>query len=244
MITDENWEDMIVNELLSPEVEKDRTWFMVVTMGATGDPLSKFVDKEFDGAYNISLINQDLPNVRFGRIDYLTVTQLTTRWFVWKAPILIVAHDRGRVLRFFRHNEIRLSAENLHKFLSLGAWTEVPAWDGPFAPGGDLEKYVEIFATWQAKIYNVISRIPKWVFLVASGSIGSLIIQAMHSWGKKKDQKSKRFVVKPASAVPAPAPTSVSAPVTSVTTATSASPAKTRSEGSPSGGRKRKSTRR
>ena len=55
-----------------------------------------------------------------------------------RAPILVVAHDRGRVLRFFRHNEIRISAENLHKFLSLGAWTEVPAWEGPFAPGGDL----------------------------------------------------------------------------------------------------------
>lgn len=53
-------------------------------MGATADPLSKFVDKEFDGAYNISLIQQDLPNVRFGRIDYLTVTRLTTSWFIWK----------------------------------------------------------------------------------------------------------------------------------------------------------------
>jgi len=29
MVTDENWEHMVVNELLSPE-EKDRTWFMVV----------------------------------------------------------------------------------------------------------------------------------------------------------------------------------------------------------------------
>lgn len=126
------------------------------TLGANADPLSKYVDKEFDGAYNLSLINEDLPNVRFGRIDYLTVTRLTTRWFVWKcvsayrssllvsdlgywrAPIFVVAHNRGRVLRFFRHNEIRLSAENLHKFLSLGAWTEIPTWDGPFAPGGDL----------------------------------------------------------------------------------------------------------
>jgi hypothetical protein len=101
MITDENWEDMVVNEPLSPEEEKDRTWFMVVcapllspsticlqssysTLGAAGDPLSNYVDKEFDGAYNISLLNQDLPNVRFGRIDYLAVTRLTTRWFIWK----------------------------------------------------------------------------------------------------------------------------------------------------------------
>jgi hypothetical protein len=30
MITDENWEHMVVNEPLSSEEEKDRTWFMVV----------------------------------------------------------------------------------------------------------------------------------------------------------------------------------------------------------------------
>ncbi len=30
MITDENWEHMVLNESLSPEEEKDRTWFMVV----------------------------------------------------------------------------------------------------------------------------------------------------------------------------------------------------------------------
>ena len=30
MITDENWEDMVLNEPLFPEDEKDRTWFMVV----------------------------------------------------------------------------------------------------------------------------------------------------------------------------------------------------------------------
>ena len=99
------------------------------------------------------------------------------------------------------------------------------------------EKYVEIFATWQAKIYNVASRVPKWVFLVVSGSIGSLLIQMMHSWGKKKEKKPRRAVVKPARAVPPPS--AAKQPVTVTATAT-ASPAKTRSEGSPSGGRRRK----
>jgi hypothetical protein len=93
---------------------------------ATADPLSKYVDKEFDGAYNISLIKQDLPNVRFGRIDYLTVTRLTTSWFIWKCvPVPLLPLDQiclniqqspdlrrrtrpGRVLRFLRHNEIRV----------------------------------------------------------------------------------------------------------------------------------------
>lgn len=102
------------------------------------------------------------------------------------------------------------------------------------------EKYVEIFATWQAKVYNVASRIPKWLFLVASGSIGSLLIQAMHSRGQKKEKSTKRFVVKPASAVPPRPATNAPAATPPATPPASASPAKTRSEGSPSGGRRRK----
>ena len=103
------------------------------------------------------------------------------------------------------------------------------------------EKYVEIFATWQAKLYSVLSRIPKWAFLVVSGSVGSLLIQAMHAWGKKKEQKPKRVVVKPASAVPPPA--AADAAATAAASVGPAKTAKTRSEGSPSGGRRRKNAR-
>src|SRR5258706_15312527 len=101
------------------------------------------------------------------------------------------------------------------------------------------EKYVETLAIWLTKIYNLISRVPKWIFLVASGSVGSLLIQAMHSRGQKKEKTSKRVVVvKSAKAVPPP-------PAASEPVATApASPAKTRSEGSPSGGRRRKNARR
>ena len=111
------------------------------------------------------------------------------------------------------------------------------------------EKYVETMAIWLTKIYNLISRVPKWIFLVASGSIGSLLIQAMHSRGQKKEKASKRVGVKSAKAVPPPPAASVpvaSAPVATEpgSTTTSASPAKTRSEGSPSGGRRRKNARR
>lgn len=46
--------------------------------------LSAFLDEQFNEAFNESLIEQDLPNVRWGRIDYLNVTRLTTKWAVWK----------------------------------------------------------------------------------------------------------------------------------------------------------------
>ena len=31
----------------------------------------------------MTLIENDLPNVRWGRIDYMSVTYLTTKWAVW-----------------------------------------------------------------------------------------------------------------------------------------------------------------
>lgn len=46
--------------------------------------LSKFADKFFDKAYNLTLENNDLHNVRWGRVDYLNVTELTTKWIIWQ----------------------------------------------------------------------------------------------------------------------------------------------------------------
>ena len=41
------------------------------------EPLSKIVDEMFDSAYNKTLEENDLPHVRWGRIDYFNVTYLT-----------------------------------------------------------------------------------------------------------------------------------------------------------------------
>ena len=47
-------------------------------------PMSKGLDENFDSAYNTSIIEGDLPDVRWARIDYLNVTYLTTKWNVWQ----------------------------------------------------------------------------------------------------------------------------------------------------------------
>ena len=46
--------------------------------------LSKIVDKHFDAAFNESVIEGELPHVRWGRIDYLNVTYITTKWNIWQ----------------------------------------------------------------------------------------------------------------------------------------------------------------
>lgn len=46
------------------------------------------MDNVFDSAFNLTQVAGDLPNVRWGRIDYLNVTAITTRWSVWKYVFL------------------------------------------------------------------------------------------------------------------------------------------------------------
>ena len=52
--------------------------------------ISRLVDEQFDAAYNESVIAGDLPDVRWGRIDYMNVTYITTKWNIWQcAPPLL-----------------------------------------------------------------------------------------------------------------------------------------------------------
>lgn len=51
---------------------------------AKQDGVSKFLDDVFDSAYNKTQLEGDLPHVRWGRIDYLNVTAITTKWVVWQ----------------------------------------------------------------------------------------------------------------------------------------------------------------
>lgn len=48
------------------------------------DSVSKYIDDVFDQTFNHTLEQGDLPHVRFGRIDYMDVTAITTKWAVWK----------------------------------------------------------------------------------------------------------------------------------------------------------------
>jgi hypothetical protein len=78
-----------------------------------------------------------------------------------------------------------------------------------------LEAYLKVYAVWSTKVYNVISVIPKWLFLIASGGLGSILIQLMHGKEKaggnkevktgdastEKKERPKRFVVKKANEV-------------------------------------------
>ncbi len=63
----------------------------VLSTAATthGSGVSLFADKQFDEAYNTSLVENDLPHVRWGRIDYINVTYITSKWAVWKCVAFV-----------------------------------------------------------------------------------------------------------------------------------------------------------
>ncbi|KAJ3576242.1 hypothetical protein NP233_g574 [Leucocoprinus birnbaumii] len=187
LITDDNFQELIVREPLTEEEEQNRVWIAVITVtAAKQDGISKYLDQVFDSAYNETLYQNDLPNVRWGRIDYLNVTYLTTKWNVWQAPYLVVMTDRGSTLRFYRPQQLRLRDHALRDFLQAEGWKNTPAWESRYAPGGDREWIMDVFATYLTKIYNVAVLFPRWLLLVISGGVGSLLLNLLHRPSKNQ----------------------------------------------------------
>ncbi|KIK95339.1 hypothetical protein PAXRUDRAFT_827141 [Paxillus rubicundulus Ve08.2h10] len=205
LITDSNYADMIVNEEMTPEEEENRVWFIVITVTAgQPDGVSKFVDTTFDAAYNYTLEKGDLEHVRFGRIDYLDVTAITTRWAVWSAPTLVVLKDRGKTLRFYKGGQLRLTDELLHQFLKNEVWRHKKPWTSAYAPGGDREWILDYLANTLSRIYSWIVRVPKWLMYVLSGAVATFVINILHKPSKKVESKPKAASNPVAPAAPAP----------------------------------------
>lgn len=103
LIDDTNYEDIVVEEQFeSLEEEKDRIWFIAMYVRALLDVarannyfstvssaqregISRFVDEQFDKAFQLTQEAGDLQHIRWGRIDYMNVTRITTKWNVWRS---------------------------------------------------------------------------------------------------------------------------------------------------------------
>lgn len=197
LITDENYAEMIVNETLTAEEEKERVWFLIITVTA-GQPegVSKFVDHVFDATYNYTLEKGELSHVRFGRIDYLNVTSITTKWAVWSAPYLVVLKDRGQTLRFYKAGQIRLTDEILHQFLKEKAWSMKEPWKSIYGPGGEREYILDYLAQFLSMVYGTLVRVPKWLMYMMSGGLATFFINFLHK--PSRPQSAVKPAVKPA----------------------------------------------
>lgn len=138
LITDDNFNELIVNEPLTKDEEDERVWVIVMCVcllkcsgvftqtvifssvtSARQDGISKFLDSAFDEAYNQTVLAGDLPHVRWGRIDYINVTYITTKWAVWQyvSPLFALYCMWLRLLQS-----------------SLPCYLEGPWTDSPFLP--------------------------------------------------------------------------------------------------------------
>jgi hypothetical protein len=167
--------------------------------------MSKVADTRFDAVYNASVAAGDLPHVRFGRIDYMNVTYLTTKWNVWRcgppwtwsvslltphsAPYYVLATDRARTLRFFRAGQMNVDASVLHAFLREQAYLGTPPWRSAFAPGGEREWALERFARASEWVYDRVVLVPRWLFMLVTGTLGTALIQLFHR-GEAPDAKA------------------------------------------------------
>ncbi|TDL29374.1 hypothetical protein BD410DRAFT_779774 [Rickenella mellea] len=204
-ITDDNYEDLIVNEELTIQEEMQRVWVIVITItSAQAEGISKFVDQQFDKAYDLTAEAGDLPNVKWGRIDYMNVTSLTTKWGVWRAPYLVIAQHRGQTLRFYRPHQIRLKAEILREYLLQESYKDYPAWDSPYAPGGPRAFVFEWLAVVMTRIYDVVRPIPRWLLLIITGTLGSVLVNLLHrNKTQAPPEPEVQRAVAPAVSVPA-----------------------------------------
>ncbi|PIL37411.1 hypothetical protein GSI_01105 [Ganoderma sinense ZZ0214-1] len=193
LITDENYVEMIVNETLTAQEERERIWFLIVSVtGSQNSEISKIVDKSFDDAYNQTVIAGDLPHVRWGRIDYMTVTYLTTKWSIWTGPYLVILRDRGQTLRFYKADRVRVSADLIRELLTEELWRETPVWNSNFAPGGKREFMLEYYALAMMHVFNVLNRIPRFLLMIASGGVASIVMRFLHKPQPQDANKKKQ----------------------------------------------------
>ncbi|KAF5321765.1 hypothetical protein D9619_000584 [Psilocybe cf. subviscida] len=218
LITDDNFNELIVNEPLTKDEEDERVWVIVISVtSARQDGISKFLDSAFDEAYNQTVLAGDLPHVRWGRIDYINVTYITTKWAVWQAPYLVILKDRGQTLRFYRPHQMRLRDDALRQFLSVDGWKQTRPWQSAYAPGGNREHIMDFQAKWFTIIYNYVSLVPKWALLFLSGSLASVFIGLLHKSDAKKAAAVTARTVKaePKAGTPAPVATTKASAVDS-----------------------------
>ncbi|KAF5388042.1 hypothetical protein D9615_000708 [Tricholomella constricta] len=225
LITDHNFKDLIVNEPLTQQEEQDRTWVIVISVTAgRQDGISKYVDQMFDAAFNETVIAGDLPNVRWGRIDYFNVTGITTKWAIWNAPFLVILRNRGQTLRFYRPHQMRLKESAMRSFLEHEDWKVTPPWSSIYAPGGDREYIMDFLAVVLTKIYDTAILVPRWLLFVISGSIASFLINFLHKPAAarpaqaQRPQQQQQQQSDPGKATPAPS--------TQVESSATASPSK------------------
>lgn len=111
--------------------------------------------------------------------------------------MFVVAKDRGRTLRFFHPQQIGAKAPIIRTFLEEKSWWREQPWTGPWAPGGSRfvvllilcnlnwiylisEDLLDKYAVVLEFIYFYMSKVPRWMYIILSGGLGSVLLNLFH----------------------------------------------------------------
>ncbi|BGO99119.1 hypothetical protein NBRC10513v2_000223 [Rhodotorula toruloides] len=189
-LTDDNWETVLGtatydNPYAAP-VGREDVW--VVTVHGN-DPASKVFVEAMDevAAHNSSGAGGTLPaNMRFARLSYARETIPTTKWWIWKTPVIVIGTNNMRELRFIEQGQVRPNVATLSELFSRpDVWETLPVWKGMLAPGGRFEDRLLRFAKLWAKVHSGSSKIPNFVLLALSGFLMNFVV----TWFHKDDAK-------------------------------------------------------
>jgi hypothetical protein len=221
LLSDYNFESIVVNESLSAAEEAARVWFIImwvrpqpggeeglmdVQHGAgdgrhdeqgRGHPLRRGPQRERRRRRPPArplrpdrLHERDVPDHQVERLAvrphvYALAMMLTAH----SAPYYVLATDRARTLRFFRAGQMNVDADVLHAFLREQAYLGTPPWSSAFAPGGEREWALERFARASEWVYDRVVLVPRWLFMLVTGTLGTALIQLFHR-GEAPDAKA------------------------------------------------------
>ncbi|GAA5985178.1 hypothetical protein JCM5350_004260 [Sporobolomyces pararoseus] len=195
-LTDENWYTALAtgtpdNAYASP-LSDDTVW-VVNVHGPDGVSKAYTEALDFVARHNSSQAGGSLPKqVRFARLSYNQETVLATRWWLWRPPVIVIATNKTRDLRFIKPTLLRPSAESFAELLSKPEiWQTLPVWKGSLAPGGRFEYLVAKLADAWSRWHKATSKIPNVVLLGFSGFIMNIFLTWLHSSDAKEKAAAK-----------------------------------------------------
>ncbi|KAI5479234.1 hypothetical protein MNV49_003928 [Pseudohyphozyma bogoriensis] len=199
-LTDDNYEAVLRTGTENPLAESlpDDTIWVVTIYGP--DQFSKMFTSAFDAVaeFNNSAVGGALPpQMRFARLNYGTETVLSTKWWVWKVPMVVIATDKLQTLRFIKLGTIPPFHDQVSQLLAKREWWEsIPVWKSRLAPGGAFEEYLMMVAKAWAVYHFYLSKIPTFVILMFSGMLMNVVVGFFHKDTVKPTETAEKGAAK------------------------------------------------
>ncbi|SGY37763.1 BQ5605_C003g01884 [Microbotryum silenes-dioicae] len=187
-LTDENYDTVFSTGTYTPysrDLSEDTVWVVHVH---GPDPISRKLGEAFDqvALVNSSQAGGELPsNMRFARLDYNEETFLTTLWWMWKPPVVVIFNLNTTThqidYRFFSSRMLIPHAVPLSNLLNnRTTWETVPTWNGILSPHGLLGSVVPHVARGWTYYHHTVRRVPNFILLMISGFVMNFVVAWFH----------------------------------------------------------------